>query len=87
MTTPEQSYTNRAASAILDAVRDEHDFGGWLAHVLATAAAELGSTAALTPAAPAAGKRTSSSNSRTAPSDGTTTTSPTTPRSLAHEPC
>ena len=47
MTTPEQSYTIRAAAAVLDAVREEHDFGGWLAEVLATAAAELGSTAAL----------------------------------------
>jgi hypothetical protein len=46
MTTPEHTYTDRAASAILDAVRDEYDFGGWLAQVLANAAAELGSTAA-----------------------------------------
>ena len=51
-TTPEQTYTNRAAAAILDAVREEHDFGGWLAQVLATAAAELGSTAALTAGRP-----------------------------------
>ena len=48
MTTPEHSYTDRAAAAIVDAIREEHDFGGWLAQVLATAAAELGSTAALT---------------------------------------
>ena len=52
MTTPEHGYTNRAATAILDAVREEHDFGGWLAQVLATAAAELGSTAALTSGRP-----------------------------------
>ncbi len=52
MTTPEQPYTDRAATAILDAVRSEHDFGGWLAQVLATAAAELGSTAALTSSRP-----------------------------------
>ena len=52
MTTPEQSYTDRAATAILDAVREEHDFGGWLAEVLATAAAELGSTSALTAGRP-----------------------------------
>jgi hypothetical protein len=52
MTTPEQPYTDRAATAILDAVREEHDFGGWLAQVLATAAAELGSTAALTSSRP-----------------------------------
>ena len=47
MTTPEQSYTDHATTAILDAVREEHDFSGWLGQVLATAAAELGSTAAL----------------------------------------
>jgi hypothetical protein len=52
MTTPERTYTDRAATAILDAVRYEHDFGGWLAQVLATAAAELGSTAALTAGRP-----------------------------------
>ena len=52
MTTPEQTYTDRAATAIVDAVREEHDFGGWLARVLATAAAELGSTAALTAGRP-----------------------------------
>ena len=51
-TTPEQTYTNRAAAAILDAVREQHDFGGWLAQVLATAADELGSTAALTAGRP-----------------------------------
>jgi hypothetical protein len=47
MTTPEPTYTDRATIAILDAVRAEHDFGGWLASVLATAAAELGSSTAL----------------------------------------
>lgn len=52
MTTPQPSYTDRAVTAVLDAVRDEHDFGGWVAHVLATAAAELGSTAALTAGRP-----------------------------------
>ena len=52
MTTPEHSYTDRAATAIVDAVREEHDFGGWLAQILATAAAELGSTAALTAGRP-----------------------------------
>ena len=86
MTTPEQSYTDRAATAIVDAVREEHDFGGWLAQVLATAAAELGSTAALTAGRPGSWEATSSNNSCAAPSAGTTTTSPTTPRSLAHEP-
>ena len=52
MTTPEQTYTDRATTAIARAVREEHDFGGWLAQVLATAAAELGSTAALTAGRP-----------------------------------
>lgn len=52
MTTPEPTYTDRATAAILDAVREEHDFGGWLAGVLATAAAELSSTAALTAGRP-----------------------------------
>jgi hypothetical protein len=48
VTTPEKSYTDRAAAAIVDAVREEHDFCGWLAQVLATSTAELRSTAALT---------------------------------------
>ena len=52
MTTSQQSYTDRATTAILHAVRDEQDFGGWLAQILATAAAELGSTAALTAGRP-----------------------------------
>jgi hypothetical protein len=43
----EASYTNRAATAVIEAVREEQDCGGWLAGVLTTAAAELGSTAAL----------------------------------------
>lgn len=53
MTTPEQSYTDQATTAILDAVREEHDFSGWLAQVLARAAAELGASAALTAGRPA----------------------------------
>jgi hypothetical protein len=40
-------YTRDACAAIRAAVRDEHDFGGWLAEVLASVAAELGSTDAL----------------------------------------
>jgi hypothetical protein len=43
-----ESYTARAGQAVLEAARSEHDFGGWLAHVLAAVAAELGSTDALT---------------------------------------
>jgi hypothetical protein len=46
------SHTVRAARAVLEAARSEHDFGGWLAHVLAAAAAELGSTDALTAGRP-----------------------------------
>lgn len=41
------SYTSRAIPAILQAARAEHDFGGWLAHVLATVAGQLGSSHAL----------------------------------------
>jgi hypothetical protein len=41
------SYTDRGVVAVIEAAREEHDFGGWLAGVLATTAAELGSTAAL----------------------------------------
>lgn len=40
-------YTGAAHAAVLAAVRIEHDFGGWLAGVLATVAADLGSTHAL----------------------------------------
>ncbi len=40
-------YTQEARGAILAAVRDQHDFGGWLAGVLSSAAAELGSSDAL----------------------------------------
>ena len=47
-----RSYTDRATVAVIEAVPEEHDFGGWLAEVLATAAAELGSTAALVASRP-----------------------------------
>jgi hypothetical protein len=46
------SYTSRAATAILEAARTEHDFGAWLAEILARTAAELGSTEALTATRP-----------------------------------
>lgn len=46
------SYTNRAATATLEAARTEQDFGGWLAGILARIAAELGSTEALTAGRP-----------------------------------
>jgi hypothetical protein len=45
-------YTGRAVTAIGEAVRAEHDFGGWLAAVLAAVAAQLGSTDALTAGRP-----------------------------------
>jgi len=41
------AYTKQAVAAITRAARDEHDFPGWLAGVLATAAARLGSSDAL----------------------------------------
>jgi fructose-1-phosphate kinase PfkB-like protein len=44
----EQSYNDQARAAILEAAKAEHDFGGWLAAVLACVAAELGSSDALT---------------------------------------
>jgi hypothetical protein len=40
-------YTARAVRAITQAARAEHDFAGWLAHVLAAAASQLGSSDAL----------------------------------------
>jgi hypothetical protein len=49
---PEPSYTDQATAAVLAAVEQEHDFGGWLASVLAAAAAELGSSNALTAGRP-----------------------------------
>lgn len=42
------AYTTKAHTAILAAVREQPDFGGWLAGVLASVAADLGSTSALT---------------------------------------
>jgi hypothetical protein len=42
------AYTKLAHVAILAAVRDQHDFGGWLAAVLSSVAADLGSSGALT---------------------------------------
>jgi hypothetical protein len=47
MTDSPDAYTTPAHAAILAAARAEHDFGGWLAGVLATVAADLGSTQAL----------------------------------------
>jgi DNA-binding transcriptional ArsR family regulator len=48
----DQSYTDRAVDAVIEAVRDQYDFGGWLGQVLAAAAAELGSTDELTAGRP-----------------------------------
>ena len=42
------TYTDRAATAMLEAARSENDFGGWLAGILARTAGELGSSEALT---------------------------------------
>ena len=43
----DKAYTRDAYKAILDAARTEHDFAGWLAHVLADVAGQLGSSDAL----------------------------------------
>ncbi|MGZ4215277.1 MAG: hypothetical protein ACXVHB_06825 [Solirubrobacteraceae bacterium] len=43
----DSGHTRDARAAISAAVRHEHDFGGWLAAVLASVAADLGSTDAL----------------------------------------
>jgi len=45
-------YTRQAAAALTRAARTEHDFAGWLAAVLATAAGNLGSSDALTEGRP-----------------------------------
>ena len=45
-------YTKQAHAAILVAVRNQHDFGGWLAGVLSSVAADLGSADALTAGRP-----------------------------------
>ena len=47
-------YTRRAVAAITQAARAEHDFGGWLAGVLADVAGRLGSSDALTAGRPGA---------------------------------
>ncbi|MGH2857539.1 MAG: hypothetical protein ACRDMJ_08635 [Solirubrobacteraceae bacterium] len=51
-TNTELDYTCQARAAVQSAVHSEHDFGGWLADVLATVAAGLGSTDALTAGRP-----------------------------------
>ena len=48
----QRSYDDRATDAILEAVEAEHDFGGWLARVLAAAAAELGASRELSAGRP-----------------------------------
>lgn len=45
-------YERDAHRAILQAVREQQDFGGWLAGVLARVSADLGSTFALTAGRP-----------------------------------
>jgi hypothetical protein len=52
MRSPADSYSRQARAAILAAVRAEHDFAGWLAQILATIAAHLGCTDALTAGRP-----------------------------------
>lgn len=48
MTTHDPSHTRTAYAALLAAASADHDFAGWLAAVLSTVAADLGSTSALT---------------------------------------
>jgi hypothetical protein len=48
----DETYTVAAVEAVTAAVRAEHDFAGWLAGVLAAAAAALGSSDALTQGRP-----------------------------------
>ena len=43
-----ENHTDRAVYAVLAAARTEGDFAGWLAHVLARVAGQLGSSDALT---------------------------------------
>lgn len=50
--TNRSDYAREAHAAILVAVHDQHDFGGWLVSVLARVEAELGSTGALTAGRP-----------------------------------
>jgi hypothetical protein len=49
---PSHDYTHDAHRAILLAVKAEHDFAGWLAAVLASVAADLGSSYAITAGRP-----------------------------------
>jgi len=41
-------YTKQAREVLVIAARQEYDFGGWLAGILADVASELGSSSALT---------------------------------------
>jgi hypothetical protein len=47
-----QSCSDQARDAIRGALETDHDFGGWLAAALASVAAELGSSDALTTGRP-----------------------------------
>jgi hypothetical protein len=49
---PERSHTDDAVATVRIAARTEHDFAGWLAAVLSTVAAQLGSSDALTAGRP-----------------------------------
>jgi hypothetical protein len=52
----QDTYADRATAATLEAARNEHDFGGWLAGILARTTGELGSTDALTAGRPGSGE-------------------------------
>jgi hypothetical protein len=47
-----ETYTAQAVAAVTEAVRGEHDFGGWLSLVLVLAAAQTGSLDDLTSGRP-----------------------------------
>jgi hypothetical protein len=66
-TVDRDDYTRNAHHAILQAVRDQQDFGGWLAGVLASVSADLGSTDALTAGRPGSWRPPSFSSSSRAP--------------------
>ncbi len=48
----QSNHTELAVAAVLEAARNEHDFAGWLADVLAQTACELGGSDALTAGRP-----------------------------------
>jgi hypothetical protein len=52
MSAPDDSCTDAAKDAVRDTLDNEHDFGGWLAHVLEDVARERGGSETLVAARP-----------------------------------